>query len=53
MSGSLAREKDEQFASELGLGDFKANTEWLGGFKDQNNIAFKAVSGESGCKSKS
>lgn len=47
LNGSLVRVKTKQFVHESGLGDFRASTEWLDGFKDQN-ITFKDVCGESG-----
>ena len=48
LSGPLIRAKAEEFASSLGKVNFKANTSWVDGFKEENNISFKTLCGESG-----
>lgn len=45
-SGPVLLSKAEEFASKLGISDFKASTGWLDRFKDRNGITFKKVCGE-------
>ena len=46
VSGPILLGKAEEFASKLGISDFKASTGWLDRFKDRNGITFKKVCGE-------
>lgn len=48
LSGTLVRAKAEEFGASLGKNNFKASTGWLDGFKERNEVSFKAVCGESG-----
>ena len=48
ISGPVLQEKALQYATDLGLDDFKASTGWLGSWKAKYAIRFYKVCGESG-----
>lgn len=47
ISGPIVREKARQFASSIGLQNFKASNGWLIKFMKRHNISFKKLCGES------
>ena len=47
LSGGIIQEKTSIYAKELNIENFKASDGWLRRWKEQRNITFKAISGES------
>lgn len=49
INGPILKAKAEQFAKKMKIENFVCSEGWLNRFKDRHGIAFRAISGESGC----